>query len=248
MALYCQENIPGFGVVKQVALGDLRGRKGVYQYEQKEDAFDFMEVQEQARVTGLDEALVRRLDKMGVSKSSSRSKADVRINEELVSLKMEGVGRSSLINHQARSGFIRVFGENSDSFRLLDAEVLKYIELRRGELIKEDVGWDKRREMNLFINDSFKESFRHIFDYFVFDGTVGYGPSSFPAQSVILVEDAFDPRTWTSFSRADFFDHCWGKLVFSLRRRAKASFRPEDEPWFLLADDGNPKGQLSLRI
>jgi hypothetical protein len=207
-----------------------------------------MEVKEQARVTGLDEALVRRLDKMGVSKSSSRSKADVRINEELVSLKMEGVGRSSLINHQARSGFMSVFGASSDSFRLLDAEVLKYIELRRDELINEDVGWDKRREMNLFINDSFKDAFRPIFDYFVFVGTVGYGPSSFPAQSVLLVEDAFDPRTWTSFSRADFFDHCWGRLVFSLRRHAKASFKSDDEPWFLLADDGNPKGQLSLRI
>jgi hypothetical protein len=248
VALYCQENIPGFGVVKQVGLGDLKGRKGVYRYEQKEKAIDFMEVQEQARVTGLDESLVRRLNKMGVSKSSSRSKADVRINEELVSLKMEGVGRSSLINHQARSGFIRVFGENSESFRLLDAEVLKYIDLRRGALITEDVGWDRRKEMNLFMNDSFKDAFRLIFNYFVFDGTVGYGPYSFPAQSVILVEDAFDPRTWTSFSRADFFDNCWEKVVFSLRRRAKASFRPEDEPWFLLADDGNPKGQLSLRI
>ena len=248
MALYCQGNIPGFGVVKQVGLGDLKGRKGVYRYEQKEKAVDFMEVQEQARVTGLDEALVRRLNKMGVSKSSSRSKADVRINEELVSLKMEGVGRSSLINHQARSGFIRVFGANSESFRLLDAEVLKYIDLRRGALIAEDVGWDRRKEMNLFMNDSFKDAFRLIFNYFVFDGTVGFGRSSFPAQSVISVEDAFDPRTWTSFSRADFFDNCWGKLVFSLRRHAKANFKSEDEPWFLLTDDGNPKAQLSLRI
>jgi hypothetical protein len=248
VALYCQENIPGFGVVKQVGLGDLKGRKGVYRYEQKEKAVDFMEVQEQARVTGLDEALVRRLNKMGVSKSSSRSKADVRINEEFVSLKMEGVGRSSLINHQARSGFIRVFGENSESFRLLDAEVLKYIDLRRGALITEDVGWDRRKEMNLFMNDSFKDAFRLIFNYFVFDGTVGFGRSSFPAQSVISVEDAFDPRTWTSFSRADFFDHCWGKLVFSLRRHTKANFTSEDEPWFLLTDDGNPKAQLSLRI
>ena len=248
MALYCQENIPGFGVVKQVGLGDLKGRKGVYRYEQKEKAVDFMEVQEKARVTGLDEALVRRLNKMGVSKSSSRSKADVRINEEFVSLKMEGVGRSSLINHQARSGFIRVFGANSESFRLLDAEVLKYIDLRRGALITEDVGWDRRKEMNLFMNDSFKDAFRLIFNYFVFDGTVGFGRSSFPAQSVISVEDAFDPRTWTSFSRADFFDHCWGKLVFSLRRHTKANFTSEDEPWFLLTDDGNPKAQLSLRI
>ncbi len=248
MALYRQEDIPGFGVVRQVGLGDLEGRKGVYRYEQREAASGFIEVQEQAQDTGVDDALVYKLGKMGVSKSSSRSKADVRINEELVSLKMEGVGRSSLINHQARSGFISVFGANSDAFRLLDAEVLKYIELRRGELINEDVGWDKRMEMNLFINDSFKEAFRLIFDYFVFDGTVGYGPSTFPAQSVILVEDAFDPRTWTSFNRADFFDHCWGKLVFSLRRHAKASFKSDDEPWFLLADDGNPKGQLSLRI
>lgn len=248
MALYCQENIPGFGVVKQVGLGDLKVRKGIYRYEQKEKAVDFMEVQEQARVTGLDEALVRRLNKMGVSKSSSRSKADVRINEELVSLKMEGVGRSSLINHQARSGFIRVFGAKSESFRLLDAEVLKYIDLRRGALITEDVGWDRRKEMNLFMNDSFKDAFRLIFNYFVFDGTVSFGRSSFPAQSVILVEDAFDPRTWTSFSRADFFDYCWKKLVFSLRRHAKANFTSEDEPWFLLTDDGNPKAQLSLRI
>lgn len=248
MALYCQKNIPGFGVVKQVGLGDLKGRKGVYRYEQKEKAIDFMEVQEQARATGLDEALVRRLNKMGVSKSSSRSKADVRINEELVSLKMEGVGRSSLINHQARSGFIRVFGANSESFRLLDAEVLKYIDLRRGLLIAEDVGWDRRKEMNLFMSDSFKDAFRRIFNYFVFDGTVGFGRSSFPAQSVISVEDAFDPRTWTSFNRADFFDHCWEKMVFSLRRHAKANFTSEDEPWFLLTDDGNPKAQLSLRI
>lgn len=207
-----------------------------------------MEVQEQARVRGLDEALVRRLNKMGVSKSSSRSKADVLINEELVSLKMEGVGRSSLINHQARSGFISVFGLNSDAFRLLDAEVLKYIDLRRGALITEDVGWDRRKEMNLFINDSFKYAFRVIFDYFVFDGTAGFGPSKFPAQSVILVNDAFDPLTWNSFSKADFFDHCWEKLVFSLRRHSKAKFTSEDEPWFLLADDGKPKGQLSLRI
>lgn len=248
MALYCQENIPGFGVIKQVGLGDLKGRKGVYRYEQKEKATDFMEVQEQARVAGLDEALVRRLNKMGVSKSSSRSKADVRINEELVSLKMEGVGRSSLINHQARSGFIRVFGANSESFRLLDAEVLKYIDLRRDERIAEDVGWDRRKKMSLFMNNSFKDAFRLIFNYFVFDGTVRFGRSPFPAKSVILIEDAFDPRTWTSFSRADFFDYCWEKLVFSLRRHSRAKFNSEDEPWFLLTDDGNPKAQLSLRI
>jgi hypothetical protein len=248
VALYRQESIPGFGKIRQIGLGDLKGRKGVYRYEQRDAASDFIEVQEQAQVAGLDDVLMRKLGRMGVSKSSHLNKADVRINDVLASVKMGGVGKSSLINHQARSGFIRVFGANSESFRLLDAEVLKYIELRRGALITEDVGWDRRKEMNLFLNDSFKDAFRLIFNYFVFDGTVGFGRSSFPAQSVISVEDAFDPRTWTSFSRADFFDHCWKKLVFSLRRHAKANFTSEDEPWFLLTDDGNPKGQLSLRI
>ena len=248
MALYRQENIPGFGKIRQVGLGDLKGRKGVYRYEQRDAASDFIEVQEQAQVAGLDDVLMRKLGRMGVSKSSHLSKADVRINDVLASVKLGGVGKSSLINHQARSGFISVFGVNSDAFRLLDAEVLRYIDLRRGALITEDVGWDRRKAMNLFISDSFKHAFRVIFNYFVFDGTVGFGPSRFPAQRVILVDDAFDPLTWNSFSRVDFFDHCWRKLVFSLRRHSKDNFTSDDAPWFLLTDDGKPKGQLSLRI
>lgn len=248
MAFYRQESVPGFGRIRHVGLGDLKRGKGVYRYEQREDASDFIEVQERAQVAGLDNVLMSKLGRMGVSKSSHLSKADLKINDVLVSVKIGGVGKSSLINHQARSGFISVFGVNSDAFRLLDAEVFKYIDLRRGALITEDVGWDRRKEMNLFINNSFRDAFRVIFDYFVFDGTVGFGPSRFPAQSVILVDDALDPLTWKSFSRADFYDHCWEKLVFSLRRHSKANFTSEDEPWFLLADDGKPKGQLSLRI
>jgi len=185
---------------------------------------------------------------MGVSKSSNWNKADVRINERLVSLKMGGVGKSSLINHQARSGFISVFKSESDSFMALDAEVLRYIKYRQQGLIAEDVGSAKRKESGLFISEAFKASFRQIFDYFVFEGTARKGPSAFPAESVLLFDDAFKLSTWKSYGTNDFFEYCWPRLVFSLRSHGKANYALEDEPWVLLADDGRLKGKLSLRI
>ncbi len=247
MALYRQENLPNFGVVRQVWLGDLEGRKGFYRYEQRENAVDFMEVQEQALVMGVDDALVRKLQKMGVSKSSSRSKADVRIDKTLVSLKMGGVGKSSLINHQARSGFIKIFKSESDSFRALDTEVLNYIKYRRQGLIPEDVGLVKRKETGLFVSEDFKAAFKQIFEYFVFEGTA-QGLSPFPAETILQFDDAFKPSTWKSYRRNDFFEYCWPMLVFSLRSHGKANYTLEDKPWVLLADDGKLKGKLSLRI
>ncbi len=248
MALYRQEDVPGFGVIGQVGLGDLEGRKGVYRYEQREAASGFIEVQEQAQLTGVDDALVYKLGKMGVCKSSSWSKADVRINERLVSLKMGGVGRSSLINHQNRSGFISVFKSESNSFMALDAEVLRYINYRQQGLITEDVGSAKRKEYGLFMSEAFKASFKQIFEYFVFEGTARQGPSAFPAESVLLFDDAFKLSTWKSYGRKDFYDYCWPMLVFSLRSHGKANYALEDAPWVLLTDDGKLKGKLSLRI
>jgi hypothetical protein len=248
VALYRQESIPGFGKIRQIGLGDLKGRKGVYRYEQRDAASDFIEVQEQAQVAGLDDVLMRKLGRMGVSKSSHLNKADVRINDVLASVKMGGVGKSSLINHQARSGFLKVFKPASDSFMALDAEVIRYIKYRRQGVITEDVGLAKRKEMGLFISEAFKGTFKQIFDYFVFEGTPHWGPSAFPAECVLLFDDAFEPSTWKSFKRDDFFEYCWPRLVFSLRRHGKANYTLEDEPWVLPTDDGNPKGKLSLRI
>jgi hypothetical protein len=172
----------------------------------------------------------------------------VRINKALISLKMGGVGKSSLINHQVRSGFIKVFQYDSLAFRTLDAEVLRYIRYRREALITEDVGADQRNKMNLFVSDDFRSAFKPIFEYFVFIGTAGGGPSKFPAESVLLFEDALAPSTWKTFKKDDFYDYCWPKMVFSLRRHAKANFSSEDAAWFLHADEVKPKAQLSLRI
>jgi len=235
-------------VIKQVELGDLKGSNGAYRYDQKDAALDFIEVHERAGIYGLDDVVIRRLKKLGVTKSPSAIKADVGINKVHLSLKMSGAGKSSLINHQTRSGFIKIFGAETDAFQILDAEVLKYVKCRRDGFITEDVGLDKREAMGLFISDSFRHAFRRIFDYFVFEGTVGWGASKFPAESVLSFGNPLDPRTWSLYQKSEFYEHCWPNLVFSLRRHGRPKFRVADEVWFLSTDDNNPKGQLSLRI
>ena len=102
--------------------------------------------------------------------------------------------------------------------------------------------------INIFITDSFRHAFRRVFDYFVFEGTVGWGASKFPAECILSFGKALDPSTWSVYQRNEYYDHCWPSLVFSLRRHGRPKFRAPDRAWFLGADDGAPKGQLSLRI
>lgn len=198
------------------------------------------------------EELVYVCNSVKANKASGYTKADVFINGIGVSVKSERGAAPSLINHTTRDKILRVMKSINAPILPLDQIVDKYWNLRLNGTIGEDV-------KNTDVNSPFCDIetcfpvLKPLLNYFAFDGT-GSRDSSEPAEYILSMQSPDDTQTWTYYSKEDFIDTVWNKLVFSLRSKSTPQELDETNemhqlmlPWIKKVD-GKLKGALSVRI
>ena len=92
-----------------------------------------------------------------------------------------------------------------------------------------------------------------LLNYFAFDGT-GTRDSASPAVLILSVESPTDVKTWQYFSKDNFVESVWDRLVFSIRGKSTPQFIDESRedhrlmlPW-IREVDRMLKGALSVRV
>ena len=199
--------------------------------------------------------LLSETSKYGVIKSSSKSKADVYINNVGYSLKSIRGGRPAIVNHTARPGFERVMNSIGLDISKLDEVINSYWSLRISNVIGEDV---KNSNPNSpFYNHI--NLFKPLLNYFIFNGT-GSSDSKFPASKLISIKNPLLIDTWKVYDETNLIDLYWDKLVFSLRSKKgmpkgypnKLSLsgklkKPSIDKWVKFIN-GNYGGALHIRV
>lgn len=198
------------------------------------------------------EDLVYLCNSVKANKAGRYAKADVFINGIGISVKSERGSAPSLINHTTREKILRVMKSINEPILPLDRIVDKYWNLRFDKTIGEDV---KNTDLKSPFAD--RESslpvLKPLLNYFAFDGT-GSKDSVEPAEYILSIQNPSDIMTWTYYSKEDFVDSVWERLIFSIRSREtpqKLDQKNEKHqlmlPW-IKEVDGKLKGALSVRI
>lgn len=187
---------------------------------------------------------------VGIRKAGALDKADVYINNMPYSIKSLQKAPPALVNHTARPGWERVCNELGISISELDDMIDKYWDLRKRNIIKEDVS-------NNDINSPFanhKEYLSKILNYFLFKGS-GSKESKHPASFILDFVDPLNINTWKVWG-SDYIDKHWHRLVFSLRsRRGMGNYpyitnknkKDSMAKWTVLWQNGY-KGALHVRV
>ena len=167
-----------------------------------------------------EEALKKLSNKLGIEKSSPKSKADIHINELGYSIKYMSAAPPSIINHTTRKGFVRIATKLNLNISELDELIDKYWDLRNSNKITEDCG--NNNPLSPFKNH--KEILRPYLEYFCFKGT-GSSDSKQPAESVIKFYKFDDPSTWKIYSKRETVDEIWDGLYFCMRDIGKGGVK-----------------------
>lgn len=198
------------------------------------------------------EDLVYLCNSVKANKAGKYAKADVFINGIGISVKSERGSAPSLINHTTREKILRVMKSINKPILPLDRIVDKYWSLRLDKAIGEDV---KNTDLKSPFAD--KESsfpvLKPLLNYFAFDGT-GSKDSVEPAEYILSIQSPDDIKTWIYYSKENFVDSVWERLIFSLRSKETPQELDENNikhqlmlPW-IKEVDGKFKGALSVRI
>ena len=234
--------------IKQIDAGDFKSKDGSYTYNQEIDESVINEVCESGAAYEYDR-IRDILAPLYIVKAGSKMKADVSINNVNYSIK-SSAARPAIINHTFRDGFSVAARHANTNLELLDGEILRYWEKRCEGIIGEDANGGRRKQLNLFWSNKFKEEFRPIFNYFAFEGT-GAGLSPMPAKYILEFEDPLDPKTWKIIDKDNFYNVCWDNLVFSMRHHGKkietdTSLSAENKKWARNIN-GKLRGRLHVR-
>ncbi len=159
-----------------------------------------------------DQKEIRNLaDKLGIKKSSSKDKADIKINNENYSLKCTGYGKPAIVNHTNRIGWLKISKIINQDIKLLDDLIDEYWRLRIDGQIKEDCP-------NFHENSPFNDHMDIIkpyLDFFVFKGS-GQGMSEVVADKVLEFETFNNTQTWNVFAN-EYIQHHWENIYFCMR-------------------------------
>lgn len=198
------------------------------------------------------EDLIYVCNSVKANKAGRFAKADVFINGIGISVKSERGAAPSLINHTTRDKILRVMKSIDKPMLPLDQIVDQYWNLRLQGVIKEDI---KNSDVNSPFADMVEcfPVLKPLLNYFAFDGT-GSKDSTEPAEFILSIQSPNDTNTWTYYSKNDFVDSVWNKLIFSMRSKETPQELDENNekhqlmlPWVKEAD-GKLKGALSVRI
>ena len=212
-------------------------------------------------MAGHDIAAIKRMDerqieyiaqRLGISKSPTRAKADVFINGIGISLKSLRAAPPAIVNHTARPGFEAACQYANVNIDDLDTIIARYWELRLRGIIAEDT---KINDPYCPFNGS-QNVLRPVLEYFLFSGT-GSGLSEYPAQAVLEFDDPFDVTAYRILDPEQTVDDIWDNLVFSLRAKKgmPKNYDPETYSGINAASiakwveyiDGDYRGALHIR-
>lgn len=160
-----------------------------------------------------DDELLTLAESIGIKKGGTYDKADVYVNDIPYSIKSLQTAPPALVNHTPRYGWERVCSKVECSIDELDSIIAEYWNLRKTDIIKEDI-------CNNDANSPFashKDYLLPILNYFLFKGS-GAGDSKHPAEFILDFTDPLDIDTWNVFGE-EYLDTHWEKLVFCLRSK-----------------------------
>ena len=150
-------------------------------------------------------------NKLGIKKSSSKDKADVKIDDINYSLKCNGYGKPAIVNHTNRKGWLKISQIINKDINLLDGLIDEYWRLRINEDIKEDC---PNSHKNSPFND-YIDIVKPYLDFFVFKGS-GQGTSEFVADKVLEFKSFNDTESWEIYGE-DYINHHWNNIYFCMR-------------------------------
>lgn len=182
-----------------------------------------------------------------IKKTGTREKADVFINGKGFSIKSRQSAPPAIVNHTPRNGWVRIANEKNVSIGTLDSIIAKYWDLRKAGIIKEDTGiGDEYCPFN-----GYKDELKVFLEYFLYEGT-GSAKSKVPAEAFLEFSKPLDERTW-EFSRNEYYDKIWERLVFSIRDKGMHPQYPNCKDAKLIAPwtnwfQGSYKGSLHVRV
>ena len=159
-----------------------------------------------------DQIQIKKLaNKLKIDKTSSRYKADIKINNTYYSLKCTGYGKPAIVNHTNRIGWLNISKIIDKDITGLDKVINKYWKLRTKGDVSEDC--PNSSEKSPFKNH--KNIIKPYLDFFVFKGS-GQGLSEFPAEKVLEFESWIDQKSWKIYSK-EYIDKLWPNLYFCMR-------------------------------
>jgi len=188
------------------------------------------------------------------TKAKLFDKADVYVNGIGISVKSERGGNPSLINHTTRDKIVRVMKSINQPILQLDKIVDRYWDMRLAKKINEDTSIsDALCPFGAPNDEKSLTVIKPLLNYFAFEGT-GTRDSDSPALLILSLESPTDVQTWEYFSKDNFVESVWTRLVFSIRGKSTPQFIDESRedhrlmlPW-IREFDGTLKGALSVRV
>lgn len=211
MLVYLRDNkTDNLGPFKSISSVGFKDKTGQY-YEYFSPPVQF-KIQNLADLTDIE--LQDLANTMNISKSSTANKSDVYINGKGYSVKSFEGANPALVNHTIRPGFETACTYNDVDITILDNLIDQYWALRKNSVIGEDI---KNSNSNSPFSN-YKEYFRPILNYFLFDGT-GRGVSKLPADYILDFNSPLNPSTWKIHNRQNALDVVWDRLVFSVRSK-----------------------------
>ena len=145
---------------------------------------------------------------LGISKSSSRDKADVKINDIYYSLKCNGYGKPTIVNHTNRKGWLKIAELKKLKISKLDEIINQYWKLRINGDITEDC--PNSHQKSPFNKN--KEIIKPYLDFFIFEGS-GQGYSEYPATKVLEFKSFKDLSSWKIYDN-EYLNQHWNNLYF----------------------------------
>ena len=185
-----------------------------------------------------------------INKAGKFDKADIFVNSIGISIKSQRGSAPTIINQTVRTGILRVMEHLNQTIIPLDNMINRYWNLRLSGVISEDT---KAVDKNFpFMSDDLIDGYSYLhplLTYFAFDGT-GTKDSDNPAELILEFKDPLKQKTWTYYSKENYIQAVWKRLVFSIRGKGlsnKSKKNKQNKLWIRTVDD-KEKGALNVRI
>ena len=146
-----------------------------------------------------------------ITKSSSKDKADIKINDIFYSLKCTGYGKPTIVNHTNRVGWLKIAELKNLDISSLDKIIDEYWELRiKGDISEDCPNFHEKSPFN-----KNQEIVKPYLDFFIFEGS-GRGYSKYPALKILDFKSFDELDSWKIYGQEYLKKH-WNKLYFCMR-------------------------------
>ena len=232
--------VPGIGPISSVGM-ETEYPKNSTSFDEITNLFNKLKSQVKIDVDTSKQKIKSYCEKMNISKSPSRSKADVIINKVGYSIKSKRGAKAAILNHTHRSGVLKVCKRIGFDITVLDQYINGYWTLVDQGIFNEDMKNDNPSSAFYSgLND-----LEVLINYFLFQGSPS-SDSKYPSDFVVLFDDPLNENSYEVYSKASYLKIVWNNLVFSLR--SKAYIKNEVNDIWCKKRANKNKGTLHIRI